>query len=278
VTRLARGKGRSRDLAEIVQEIQELQAAGYQEAVLTGVHLGSYGDDLDQYDGLYRLVAAVLDQTEIPRVRLSSLEPWGISSDLLGLWQNPRLCRHLHLPLQSGCDSTLRRMIRRTSQAEFRALVQSIRQHVPDMAIATDVIVGFPGETDEEFAISRAFVEEMDFAAIHVFRYSKRPGTAAVRLPNHMNDEIKKARSEQLQTLSDVGKRRFARRFVGETMPVLWEAVSGATEAGFVNSGYTGNYLRVEYIVPEVLTNRIMPTRLLSYDPDRALLQGRALD
>ncbi len=278
VTRLARGTGRSRQLDEIVQEIQGLHAAGYQEAVLTGVHLGSYGDDLGLDNGLYRLVAAVLEQTDVPRIRLSSLEPWGITPELLGLWENPRLCRHLHLPLQSGCDATLRRMIRRTSQAEFRALVHSIRQHAPDMALATDVIVGFPGETDEEFAISRAFVEEMDFAAIHVFRYSKRPGTAAVRLPGHVGDEVKKERSDQLQALASQGRQRYAEQFVGQTMPVLWEAVGGATEAGFINSGYTGNYIRVGCVVPEVLTNQITETRLISYDADKALMRGEPAD
>src|SRR5262249_1459661 len=178
VTRVARGKGRSRDLNEIVKEINELYDAGYQEAVLTGVHLGSYGHDLGQPDGLYRLLSVTLAETDIPRVRLSSLEPWGIAPGFFALWENPRLCRHLHLPLQSGCDTPLRRMSRRTSPAEFRAVVESARSHIRDLAIATDVIVGFPGETDEEFAISRAFIEEMSFADMHIFRYSKRPGTA----------------------------------------------------------------------------------------------------
>jgi threonylcarbamoyladenosine tRNA methylthiotransferase MtaB len=277
VTRLARGEGRSRDLVEITEEIRELHEAGYQEAVLTGVHLGSYGEDLGQNDGLSELVKAVLDDTAIPRVRLSSLEPWGISNALLRLWDNPRLCQHLHLPLQSGCDATLRRMIRRTSQQEFRALVQSIRERVPDMAIATDVIVGFPGETDQEFAISRAFIEEMDFAGIHVFRYSKRPGTAAARLPNHVADDVKKARSDELQAISQEGRQRYTERFVGQTVPVLWEAVSGATENGFINSGYAGNYIRVVYIVPEVLTNRITDARLVAYDSQRGEAQAESL-
>lgn len=273
VTRLARGKGRSRPVADVIREIQQLHAAGYQEMVLTGVHLGSYGDDLGLIDGLYQLVYAILEQTGVPRLRLSSLEPWGISPDLIALWDDPRLCRHLHLPLQSGCDATLKRMIRRTSQAEFRTLVEMIRARVPDMAIASDVIVGFPGETDEEFAISRAFIEEMDFAALHVFRYSKRPGTAAVRLPDQVDEETRKARSDELQAISQAAKLRYSRRFVGQTLPVLWEAVSGATEAGFVNSGYTSNYIRVQSIVPEVLTNRIIDTQLAGCD-DQALVQG----
>ncbi len=273
VTRLARGQGRSRPVAEVIREIRQLHAAGYREMVLTGVHLGSYGDDLGLIDGLYQLVRAILEQTQIPRLRLSSLEPWGLSPELIALWDDPRLCRHLHLPLQSGCDATLKRMIRRTSQAEFRTLVDTIRKRVPDMAIATDVIVGFPGETDEEYAISRAFIQEMDFAALHVFRYSKRPGTAAVRLPDHVAEETKKARSEELQAISQAGKLRYAKRFVGQTLPVLWEAVSGSTEAGFVNSGYTSNYLRVRAVVPEVLTNQITDTQLVGCD-DQAVMQG----
>jgi threonylcarbamoyladenosine tRNA methylthiotransferase MtaB len=274
---LARGESRSRDLAEIIEEIRDLHKAGYQEAVLTGVHLGSYGEDIGQTDGLSTLAKAVLDETDIPRVRLSSLEPWGISDRLLSLWKNPRLCQHLHLPLQSGCDATLRRMIRRTSQAEFRALIQSIRELVPDMAIATDVIVGFPGETDEEFTISKAFIEEMDFAGIHVFRYSKRPGTAAARLPNHVGDDVKKSRSDQLHAISQEGRRRYAERFVGQTLPVLWEAISGATENGFVNSGYAGNYIRVVYIVPEVLTNQLTNVRLAAYDSQRSEAHAETL-
>jgi threonylcarbamoyladenosine tRNA methylthiotransferase MtaB len=155
--------------------------------------------------------------------------------------------------------------------------VQSIRKRVPDMAIATDVIVGFPGETDEEFAISKAFIEEMDFVGIHVFRYSKRPGTAAARLPNHVADDVKKARSDELQAIGQEGRRRYAERFIGRTVPVLWEAVSGATENGFINSGYAGNYIRVVYIVPEVLTNRITDARLVAYDSQRGEAQAESL-
>jgi threonylcarbamoyladenosine tRNA methylthiotransferase MtaB len=274
ITRVARGKGRSRNALEIVAEINALHEAGYQEAVLTGVHLGSYGHDLGQADGLYQLIQSILKETSIPRVRLSSLEPWGISDGFFALWENPRLCRHLHLPLQSGCDAMLKRMIRRTSQSEFRAIMHEARQCIPDVAIATDVIVGFPGETDEEFAISRAFIEEMDFSDMHIFRYSKREGTAAVHLPNHIPDDVKRERSDQLHAMNEACKQRYAGQFVGRAMPVLWEAVGGATEEGFVNSGYTDNYLRVRTILPDVLTNRITETALISYDSGRSQMQG----
>lgn len=265
VTTIARGQGRSRALADMVREVQGLVDAGYREVVLTGVHLGSYGHDFGQRDGLERLVRALLADTDVPRLRLSSLEPWDLPSQFFALWENPRLCHHLHLPLQSGCDATLKRMARRTTQAKFRALVEAARERIPDLALSTDVIVGFPGETDAEFETSYAFIREMDFMKLHVFRYSKRPGTAAARMPGHVADDVKKARSARLLALSEAGAARFARRFVGREVSVLWEQVSGATPAGFVNSGLTDHYLRVEMVAPEALTNMITAVRATGF-------------
>jgi threonylcarbamoyladenosine tRNA methylthiotransferase MtaB len=261
VTTLARGKGRSRPAADVIREIQGLTAAGYNEAVLTGVHLGSYGYDRDEHDGLAHLVRSVLEHTDIARLRLSSLEPWDLMPEFFDLWQNQRLCRHLHLPLQSGCDATLKRMVRRTNQAAFRQLVQAARARIPDLAISTDLITGFPGETDEEFEISYAFVREMDFMKLHVFRYSRRTGTAAARMPGQVADEVKKARSARLLALSDESGQRFFERFVGRPMPVLWEQITGASEAGFHNSGLTDNYIRVEMDARAALTNTITIVR-----------------
>ncbi len=269
VTTIARGKGRSHAVADVVSEIRYLHASGYQEAVLTGVHLGSYGYDFDDRNGLVHLVQAILDDTDIPRLRLSSLEPWDLSPEFFDLWSDPRMCRHLHLPLQSGCDTTLRRMARRTSQVQFRALVQSARERIPGVCITTDVIVGFPGETDDEFAISEAFIREMDFAGMHIFRYSKRPGTAAARMRSHVSEEVKKARSSRLHTLSLDAEQHFAEQFSGQTLNVLWEHIAGATEGGFMNGGYTDNYIRVQCIHPRVLTNSITPAYLESYDSTR---------
>lgn len=271
ITTVARGRGTSRPQAEIIDEIRQLHALGYQEAVLTGVHLGSYGHDMDDHDGLLKLVQAILAETDIPRLRLSSLEPWDLSVGFFDLWQNPRLCPHLHLPLQSGCDATLKRMRRHTTQAQFRALVQAARQAIPHLCLTSDVIVGFPGETDEEFAISAAFIEEMDFAGMHIFRYSKRTGTAAARMKNHLTNDVKKARSAQLSAFAQAAERRFAERFTGETLPVLWEQVAGATEDGFINVGYTDNYIRVRCVHPRPLTNHILPVRLLHYEQDQML-------
>lgn len=273
VTTVARGPGRSRTIEEIVREVQALAVAGYKEAVLTGVHLGSYGHDHGTRDGLTRLVRALLAGTDMPRLRLSSLEPWDISPDFFDLWADERLCRHLHLPLQSGCDATLRRMARRTSQAAFRELVTSARTAIPDLAISTDMIAGFPGETDEEFDASYEFAQEMAFMKIHAFRYSARAGTAAARMPDQIPPDVKKERSARLLALSDSGARAFAQRFVGSALPVLWEHVSGASERGFRNSGLTGNYLRVVMDAPGVLTNTITPVRLAAVTDEGLLGQ-----
>jgi threonylcarbamoyladenosine tRNA methylthiotransferase MtaB len=269
VTTIARGAGRSRSLPEILHEIRYLHSIGYQEAVLTGVQLGSYGHDFGDADGLIHLLHAILSDTDIPRLRLSSLEPWDLMPDFFHLWENPRLCCHLHLPLQSGCDATLKRMLRRTNQKAYSALVQMARQQMPDIRITTDVIVGFPGETDEEFTVSEAFIQQMDFAGLHVFRYSKRPGTAAARMRGHLSEAVKKERSARLIAWSDNAERRYAQQFVGQTFPVLWEHIVGATEAGFINVGYTDNYIRVRCVYPRVLTDQITPARMEQYEGDQ---------
>jgi threonylcarbamoyladenosine tRNA methylthiotransferase MtaB len=266
ITTVARGEGRSRTQAEVIAEVHRLHLLGYREAVLTGVHLGSYGHDRGERDALPELVRAILRETDMPRLRLSSLEPWDLAPDFFDLWQDPRLCRHLHLPLQSGCDSTLRRMARHTNQQNFRALVQAARQQVPDMCITSDVIVGFPGETVEEFAISEAFIREMDFAGMHIFRYSKRPGTPAARMRGHLPEDVKRERAAHLHDLAATMERRFAERFIGRETEVLWEHIAGATQDGFINVGYTDSYVRVRCIHPRVLTNHITGAQMAQYD------------
>ncbi len=269
VTTIARGPGRSRPLPEIVAEIRALHVLGFQEVVLTGVHLGSYGHDLRDKAGLSRLVRAILADTGVPRLRLSSLEPWDLSPDFFDLWSSPRLCRHLHLPLQSGCDATLKRMLRRTSQSQFRALVRAARERIPGVSITTDVIVGFPGETSHEFAVSEAFIHEMDFAGLHVFRYSPRPGTAAARMRGRVPEDVQKERSARLIAHSEAAERRFAAQWTGHTLSVLWENISGATGQGFINTGYTDHYVRVKAVHPRVLTNLITPARLDRLDANQ---------
>lgn len=265
VTTIARGAGRSRSISEIVREVNNLRRAGYQEAVLTGVHLGSFGQDLGDRAGLRHLVEALLSDTEMPRIRLSSLEPWDLAPDFFSLWQDRRLCPHLHLPLQSGCDDTLRRMRRSTSQREYGRLVEAARAAIPQLRVTTDIIVGFPGETDEEFDQSERFIREMDFGGLHVFRYSSRPGTPASRMRHQIGERVKKARSQRLLNLSSQMERRFGETLCGTDNNVLWEQVKGATPDGYVLSGYSDNYMRVRTVDRRDLTNVITKTKLGAY-------------
>ena len=207
VTTIARGSGQSRAPDEVVREVVYLESCGYQEAVLTGVHLGSYDHDRGDRRGLRNLVETLLRETSLPRIRLSSLEPWDLSPEFFSLWQNPRLCPHLHLPLQSGCDATLKRMRRNTSQRDFRALVQAARDSIPNLNVTSDVIVGFPGETDDEFAQSERFIREMAFGGLHVFRYSSRPGTPASRMRSQIsNGDQKSAQRPLAGAVPDAGE------------------------------------------------------------------------
>ncbi len=265
VTTIARGAGRSRPIGDILREINYLYRAGYQEAVLTGVHLGSYGQDLGDRAGLTRLVKALLRDTDMPRIRLSSLEPWDLAPDFFALWEDRRLCRHLHLPLQSGCDATLRRMRRNTSQREFRSLVEAAQAAIPELRVTTDVIVGFPGETNDEFEQSERFIRSMQFGGLHVFRYSSRPGTPASRMRNQIADQVKKSRAARLLTLSQEMERRFAETLHGSENNVLWEQVHGASPEGYPVSGYTDNYMRARTVHPRDLTNVITATKLGAY-------------
>ncbi len=263
VTTVARGAAQSRHLGDVVTEIQALAAAGYQEAVLTGVHLGSYGHDFGNDAGLRDLVQAILQHTDIPRLRLSSLEPWDIAPNFFTLWQNPRLLPHLHMPLQSGSDKILRRMARRTSRASFRELTEAARSHIPELNLSTDIIVGFPGETEKDFADSLAFVTEISFARLHVFSYSPRPGTAASQFPNQIHGKVKKERTHRMIELGKQLSYDFHQQFMGQTLDVLWENNVGADNGGLRWVGYTDNYVRVQANGPADLYNRITPTEIV---------------
>ncbi len=169
ITTVARGAGRSRPTADVIADIQSALSGGTQEVVLTGVHLGSWGADLPEWLHLRDLVGSILAETDVPRLRLSSLEPWDLDESFFLLWKDPRLCPHLHLPLQSGSPTVLRRMLRNTNPESFRELVRAARSAIPEAAITTDVIAGFPGETEEEFSETLAFLREIGFAGGHVF-------------------------------------------------------------------------------------------------------------
>jgi threonylcarbamoyladenosine tRNA methylthiotransferase MtaB len=268
VTTIARGAGQSRHLGDIVAEIQALAVAGYREVVLTGVHLGSYGHDLSHQNGrnhksdLRDLVQAILAHTDIARLRLSSLEPWDVAPGFFELWANPRLLPHLHLPLQSGSDTILRRMARRTSRDSFRELVTAARSHIPHLNLSTDVIAGFPGETEEAFEESLNYVREIGFGRLHVFGYSPRPGTAAAKMSGQIPGAVKKERVRRLIEAGQELSLLFHQRYEGRVMAVLWETAVGANNGGLVWSGYTDNYIRVTANGPADLLNRVTPTRL----------------
>jgi threonylcarbamoyladenosine tRNA methylthiotransferase MtaB len=270
IVTVARGAARSRPADDVIAEVQELARAGYQEIVLSGVHLGSYGHDLGDRRGLFHLVRRLLAETDVPRLRLSSLEPWDLDADFFTLWEDPRLGRHLHLPLQSGCDATLRRMARRTDTASFAALVSAARAAIPDLSVTTDVIVGFPGETEAEFAASLAFVEAMAFAKLHVFRYSPRAGTAAAMMRGQVPSDVIEGRSRRMHDLGTRLERAFRRRFLGRTMEALWETgeVNGED---LLWSGLTENYLRVSARGGPGLRNAVTPVHLTADTPDGLL-------
>ncbi len=270
IVTVARGEERSRAIREIVAEVQQLAADGYQEAVLTGVHLGGYGRDL-QTD-LTALVDAVIADTDIPRLRLSSLEPFDLSPAFFAAWQgSDRLMPHLHLPAQSGSDAVLRRMARRNTVADFEGLVAGARARIPGLTITTDIIVGFPGETEADFEQSLAFARRVGFAHLHVFPYSTRAGTAAARMPDQTPEPERRARSRRMSELDGELGEAARRAFLGQTRPVLYEScVSPADEdAGAVSwFGLTDNYLRVRVTAPAGLDlhNRIAPTRLIGLE------------
>lgn len=264
ITSIARGASRSRVIPDILADVRAALKGGTQEIVLTGVHLGSWGQDLPSASPLDELVRAILNETDVPRLRLSSLEPWDIQSVFLNLWQDPRLCRHLHLPLQSGCEGTLRRMARKITPEGFARLVSQARQAIPEVAITTDIIVGFPAESEAEFQESLDFVRAMRFAGGHVFTYSERPGTAAARMSDSVPHPIRKARNAQMQSALAETALVYQERFIGRQLSVLWESATELEPEHWELSGLTDNYLRVSAAALSNLRNRITPVLLES--------------
>jgi threonylcarbamoyladenosine tRNA methylthiotransferase MtaB len=260
IVRVARGPQCSRNKDDIVAEVQARLETGYKEIVLTGVHIGAYGRDQGQTVQVYLwgLVDEILHKTAVPRLRLSSIEPWDISAQNLTLWQDSRLCRHLHLPLQSGCDSVLSRMRRRYTVHKFAHLVETARRTVPEIALTTDVIVGFPGETEEEFRETLRFVETVQFSKVHVFPYSNRPGTEAAQFSNQIDPQIKRDRSRRLADIAHHGETAFWSQFIDRSVDVLWETQKDGLEW----SGLTDHYVRVSTRTSVDLHNTITPVRI----------------
>ncbi len=233
-----RGPQRSRAAEEVVAEVEGLASAGLEEIVVTGVQISAYRDGERK---LYDLVVALLEsRARRVRFRLTSIAPWQFDRRLLDLFASDRLCRHFHLSLQSGCDATLRRMRRPYDSATFIELLEEIRSRVPGVAVTTDVIVGHPGETDEEFAASLDFVERCGFARVHAFPYSVRAGTEASRQPHPVAPEVQRERMSRMLEVATAGERRFWKQQLGASLEVLWE-----NERGGRWRGMTDNYVRV---------------------------------
>ncbi|MEA3351253.1 MAG: MiaB/RimO family radical SAM methylthiotransferase [Chloroflexota bacterium] len=257
ITTVARGAGRSRAVVDVLADIRAAHDGGVQEAVLTGVHLGSWGQDFNSPQSLRDLIENILSATKISRLRISSLEPWDLDAEFFSLWEDERLARQLHLPLQSGCSATLRRMARKTSPDEYANLVGIARSAIPDVAITTDVIAGFPGESEVEFEESLAFVRGMNFAGGHVFTYSARPGTAAARMSGQVPHPIRKSRNAKMRAVFASAAKAYQSRFLGQCVSVLWESATELDSGDWALKGLSDNYLRVTAQSPERLWNRI---------------------
>ena len=272
IVTLARGEERSRPIPELIAEINRLHHEGVNEVVLAGVHLGGYGSDSGS--DLRALVAAVLADTTIPRIRLGSLEPWDIADDFWDLFANPRLMPHLHLPIQSGADSVLRRMARRCRADEFRRLIARAREGIAHFNVTTDIIVGFPGETEAEFRQSLDLVDEVQFGQVHVFSYSPRAGTKAAGMEGAVAEDVKSDRSRRLHQAAAAAARRVQQSRIGRSCPVLIETLE-QTPAGTLGWGYTPEYLRVAVAMPgasQTAVNTLVESKI-----DRLDRQGRLL-
>ena len=250
-----RGRERSRFQDDVMAEVKTRAAEGYKEVILTGTRIGSY----EHKGGLRGLVERILRESEVQRLRLSSLEPGDLTPEFMSLWKDRRLCPHIHLPLQSGSDTVLRRMGRAYATAEYEREAAMAREAIPDLSLTTDLMVGFPGESEEEFNESYRFCERMGFAAMHVFPYSTRPGTKAAKMGNRVADIQKKHRCQLMLELARRSSQHFREQFLGHNMNVLWEK-----EKDSIWFGLTNNYLRVFTLSQEPLANKLLPTKIIT--------------
>jgi len=257
---LVRGREKSVRTDEIIAKVKERTVEGYKEVVLTGTEIGRYNYNGVDFVGL---IKRVLSETDIVRLRLSSLQPQEITDDLVELWRDRRLCRHFHLSLQSGSDTALKRMNRRYNIEEYDKAVSLIKSSIPEIAITTDIIVGFPGETEEEFQESYNFCNLVGFSRIHVFSYSLREGTTAAGMRGQIGSGTKKLRSEKILALAEESASNFRNNFLGKIMNVLWEQ---ETEGKW--SGYTDNYIKIYWRSDNNLTNELTQVKLVELYED----------
>ena len=254
----ARGKLKSRLQKDAVEEIRHLVAEGYREVVLTGIHLGNYGKDLHDGTSLATLVAELVKIPDLLRIRLGSVESVELSEDLIHIMQNePKVCRHLHLPIQSGSDAVLKGMNRHYQLPQFKKLISELREKVPGIALTTDLIVGFPGETEENFLETLETLKEIKFSGIHVFPYSRRTGTPAASYPNQVSNEVKKERVHRVQELEKGIALEYRKQFMGRVVHVLAEEVKD----GFFE-GLTDEYIRVSIRDSHIEKGKMYPVRI----------------
>lgn len=268
----ARGRVRSRRFENVIAEVERLAANGFKEVVLTGIHLSSYGVDFEEATGLLELIQAVNAVKGIERIRLGSLEPKIVTEHFASeLSKLDKICPHFHLSLQSGCDATLKRMNRKYTTKEYERGCELLRKYFVHPAITTDVIVGFPSETEEEFEQTKAYLEHIHFYEMHIFKYSKRKGTRAAVMPDQIDEQIKAARSEKLIALGHDMSKEFRKFYIGKNEEVLFEekAVIGDKEY-FV--GYTKEYVKVAKETAENLENQIVSGRISGMLTDEILL------
>ncbi len=259
-----RGPSRSLPQEEVLEQAKLFAKAGHKELVLTGIHLGFYGADLQPQQNLVGLLAALTDALPQMRWRISSLEPMEIDAPLLSLMQKrPAICPHLHIPLQSGCDSILAKMNRRYTTAQFAQVIKNCHNAIDDLAIGIDILAGFPGESEEDFSRALAFIEELDICYLHVFPYSRRPGTPAAEFADQVSQQEKKKRTEKLRELSKKKKKRFYARQLGTIRPVLFE---GKRDKNNLLKGTSDNYLDVRIKGADSLLRCEVPVLLMEME------------
>ena len=268
----ARGRVRSRRFENVIAEVERLAANGFKEVVLTGIHLSSYGVDFEEATGLLELIQAVNAVKGIERIRLGSLEPKIVTEHFASeLSKLDKICPHFHLSLQSGCDATLKRMNRKYTTKEYERGCELLRKYFVHPAITTDVIVGFPGETEEEFEQTKAYLEHIHFYEMHIFKYSKRKGTRAAVMPDQIDEQIKAARSEKLIALGHDMSKEFRKFYIGKNEEALFEEKSVIGDKEYF-VGYTKEYVKVAKETDENLENQIVSGRISGMLTDEILL------
>lgn len=264
----ARGRIRSRKIESVIEEVKKIAEKGIKEVVITGIHIASYGKDFDNNIGLIDLLEEINKVDGIQRIRIGSLEPKIITEEFMQrLIKLPKICHHFHLSLQSGCDETLRRMNRKYNTLEFKEIVNRLRKYYSDVILTTDIIVGFPGESQEEFDCTYKFLDEIKFYKMHVFPYSPRTGTVAEKMPNQIQGDAKESRSKKLIELSNKNQLEYNKKYIDKDIEVLFEEKD---ENGYYK-GHTQNYILVEYKSSENLENKIKVVKVKEADTEHVI-------